>query len=420
MNTQEGDNFDIAIVGAGPAGIMAAITAAKAGARVALLEKNTELSKKLLLAGNGRCNLANAEFNLRALAGNYNEKGGKFLFHAFSVFGPKQTMEFFENLGVKTKIEANKKVFPEKGNAKEVREALAKCLRQAGVQIIFNAEAKNAVLSNGKIEKVELASGKQIKASRFIFCTGGKSYPETGSDGEGFKIIQELGHKIEKLSPALAPIKIKEEWVGQLQGLSLKNVKISVLQGKKVLAFEQGDMIFTHFGISGPAVLNISPAVGKAMQTKDVEISIDFLPDVNRHVLEQQMDKDFAGSPKKQLKNYLENFMPSRMAPVFAMANGFDVNWQLNNISKKIRISLCEKLKSFTVLPEALLGFDVAIVTDGGVCLDEIDHKTMKSKIIGNLYFAGEVIDVAGKTGGFNLQACWSTGFIAGKSAAGK
>lgn len=389
------DKFDVAVIGAGPAGMMAAGIATEFGAKVILIEKNKQLGKKLLLTGNGRCNITNAEFNLRDLVRNYNN--GEFLFHAFSVFGPKETINFFNKLGVKTKIENNKKVFPISEESEEVLEALSKYLADKKVNIVFDAEVIDIECKNNKISKLILKD-KSIKANNYIFCTGGKSYPSTGSNGAGYKLSEKLGHTIERPRPALCPVILKEEWVKGLRGIGLKDTKING---------EDGEIIFTHFGISGPAVLNISGNIGDLLEKGETKISVDFLRD---------FEAVFKKYPNKTIKNILSIIIPERMAEVLVNIVGIDKNKIANNMSKIERGAIAKILKNFEMTAEDISGFKQAMVTRGGISLKEIDHKTMKSKIIDNLFFAGEIIDVDGKTGGFNLQVCWSTGYLAGKN----
>jgi len=411
----EGDKFDLAVVGAGPAGMMAAGTAAESGAKVILIEKNQELGKKLLLTGNGRCNITNAEFNLRKLVENYG-KNGKFLFHAFSVFGPKEVIKFFNGLGVKTKIENNNRVFPTSEKATDVLNALKRYLLKNNVNIFLGSQVSKVVLKDNKIEKM-VAGDKKIIAEKYIFCTGGKSYPITGSTGDGFKWASDLGQSISELSPALAPIKLKEDWARDLQGLVLKDVKISVLENNKKNFKETGDILFTHFGLSGPLILDISKIIGELLKQGEVKLSLDLFPNLNIEVLDKKIKEKINKNPKKFIKSLLADFMPQRFVLIFIKNLGIEADRQVNNITKREREAIARLLKNIEVVATELLGFDSAMVTSGGVSLKEIDDKTMKSKIIDNLFFSGEIINIDGRTGGFNLQACWSTGYLAGKSA---
>lgn len=406
-------DFDVAVIGAGPAGMMAAGIAAESGAKVILIEKNKHLGKKLLLTGNDRCNITNAEFNLRDLVKNYNN--GEFLFHDFSVFGPKETVIFFEGLGVKTKTEKDKKVFPRSDDAEEVLEALSKYLLDRKVKIVFNSEVIDIASKDKKIIKIILKD-KEIKAKKYVLCTGGKSYPLIGSDGFGYKLAEKMGHTIVKPRPALSPIIIKEGWVKNLQGISLKDIKITVFQNRKKQLQEEGEILFTHFGMSGPAVLNISGKVGDLLEKGEIKICIDIFPLLDQEGLLKGLEDILKKYPNKTAKNILSIFVPERLAEVLLDIATIDKNKIANNMSKIKRVTIVKILKNIEVTAKDILGFDQAIVTRGGVSLKEIDHKTMKSKIIDNLFFAGEIIDVDGKTGGFNLQMCWSTGYTAGKS----
>jgi hypothetical protein len=410
-----GDKFDLAVVGAGPAGMMAAGVAAESGAKVILIEKNKELGKKLVLTGNGRCNITNAEFNLRKLVGNYGQEG-KFLFHAFSVFGPKELIKFFNGLGIETKIEDNNKVFPAKVKAEEVLNALKRYLLENKVNIFLDSQVSKVILKDNKIEKL-IAGDKEIIAKKYIFCTGGKSYPITGSTGDGFKWASDLGHSISELSPALVPIKLKEDWARDLQGLVLRDVKITVLENNKKHFKETGDILFTHFGLSGPLILNISKIIGELLKQGEVRLCLDLFPNLNIGVLDKKIKEKIIENPKKIIKRFLTDFMPKRFIPVFIKNSGLEADKQINNLTKKEREIIVKFLKNIEVTAIGLLGFDSAMVTSGGVLLKEIDDKTMKSKIIDNLFFSGEIINIDGRTGGFNLQACWSTGYLAGKSS---
>ncbi|MDP2741261.1 MAG: NAD(P)/FAD-dependent oxidoreductase [bacterium] len=409
------DKFDVAVVGAGPAGMMAAATSAELGSKVILIEKNKQLGKKLLLTGNGRCNITNAEFDLRKLVENYG-KDGKFLFHAFFIFGPKEVIKFFNNLEVKTKIENDNKVFPESEKAIDVLNALKRCLLKNKVNISLDSQVSRIIFKDDKIKKL-IVGQKEIIAKKYIFCTGGKFYPITGSTGDGFKWANDLGHSVSEPLPALVPIKIKENWVKGLQGLVLKNIKISVLQNNKKYFQEIGDILFTHFGLSGPAILNMSKEIGELLKRGKVTILLDLLPNLNTEDLEKKIQERINQNPKKSVKSLFSEFMPQRIISIIIKNLGIDGDKQINNITKKERKNIVKLLKNIEVTVTELLGFDLAMVTSGGVSLKEIDDKTMKSKIVNNLFFAGEIINIDGRTGGFNLQACWSTGYLAGKSA---
>lgn len=419
-DTKKSAKYDVAVIGAGPAGMMAAGRAASLGLKVILLEKNSALGKKLLLTGNGRCNLSNAEFNLKSLVGNYNN--GEFLFHAFSVFGPESTIKFFEELGVGMKIEKNKRAFPKSDDAEDVLEALRKYLVKNKVDMLFNSEIKDIEKKGNKISKIILKSkttasgGVPLKAGKYILATGGKSYSHTGSDGLGYKLAEKMGHAIVSPAPALTPLIVKEEWVKSLQGISLKDTEISIFQCGKKQFKENGEILFTHFGLSGPAVLNISGRTGDSLKKGEAKIYIDLFPLLNQEQLQKGIEDMLKKYANKTVKNILSAFVPEKLAEVLVGVSGLDKDKIANNMSKIERGIMAKNLKNIVLTPEGVLGFEQALVTKGGISLKEIDHKTMKSKIIENLYFAGEIIDVDGKSGGFNLQMCWSTGYIAGEN----
>ena len=410
------NGVDVAVVGAGPAGIMAAGRAAELGAKVVLIEKNKELGKKIFLTGKGRCNITNAEFNLRQLVADYG-KGGKFLFHAFSVFGPQDVIDFFAKLGLPTKTERGKRVFPVSDNAGSVISALTKYLTKNKVNIICDAPVIRIVHQNHRIKKLILKD-EEITAKNYIFCTGGKSYPSTGSTGDGFRWVDELGHHIIELSPALVPIKIKENWIKGLQGLSLKNVDINVWQKGKKEASEFGECLFTHFGLSGPIILNISKKVGELLKNGEVNLSLDFKPALDFATLDKRVQGDFKKYQNKSFKNCLGDLLPRKLIPIMVKLSNINAEKKANSITKEERQGLVKLFKDFKVTAIGLLGFETAIITSGGIALDEIDSRTMRSKIIDNLFLAGEMIDIDGPTGGFNLQICWSTGYLAGENAA--
>ncbi|MDP1629267.1 MAG: NAD(P)/FAD-dependent oxidoreductase, partial [bacterium] len=410
------NNFDVAVIGAGPAGMIAAGRAAESGARVILVEKNEKPGKKLLLTGKGRCNITNAEFNLKKLVENYG-KNGRFLFHVFSVFGPKEVIGFFEKLGLKMKTERGKRVFPFSDKSEDVLKALTRYLAKNKVNVVCGSEVAKIDCQNRKIKKLILKNG-EIAAQKYIFCTGGKSYPLTGSTGDGFKWADNLGHHIRELSPALVPIKIKEAWVRELQGLSLKNVEIRVFQRGREQISEFGECLFAHFGLSGPVILDISKKIGELLKNGEVKVSFDLKPALDFAKLDGRVRGDFKKYQNKSFKNCLIDLLPRKLIPVIVKLSGIKPEKQVNGITREERHNLVKLLKNLEMTAEGLLGFDSAIVTSGGVCLEEIDDKTMKSKIIDNLFFAGEIIDVDGPSGGFNLQICWSTGYSAGENAA--
>jgi len=413
--------FDVAVIGGGPAGLLAAGKAAESGAEVILIEKNQKPGRKLILTGKGRCNITNAEFNLRKLVENYG-KNGQFLFHAFSVFGPKEVIDFFEKSGLKTKIERGNRVFPLSDRAEDVLKTLVDYSRKNKVSILRGSEVITISCQNHKIEKITVRTNnrkEEIEANNYIFCTGGKSYPSTGSTGDGFNWAKSLGHHIEKLSPALVPIRVKESWIKDLLGLSLKNVEISVKTGDKKQFSEFGECLFAHFGLSGPIILDISKRVGKLLVNKEkVKMSLDLKPALDFLKLDERVQRDFKKYRNKSFKNCLNDLLPRKLIPVILKLSGINQMKKVNDISKEERQGLVKLLKNLEMTATGLMGFNFAIVTGGGISLKEIDDKTMRSKIVDNLFFAGEIIDVDGPTGGYNLQICWSTAYLAGENAA--
>ncbi|MFH1575778.1 MAG: NAD(P)/FAD-dependent oxidoreductase [Candidatus Nealsonbacteria bacterium] len=415
MNENNQTIFDVAVIGAGPAGLMAAGRAAELGKRVVLLEKNKKPGRKLVITGKGRCNITNAEFDLRKFVENYGKKG-QFLFHAFHVFGPQKTIEFFEKFGLKTKIERGKRVFPASDDANDVLKVFIKYLLKGRVKIAYGSEVTDIERKKRHIDKLILKDN-EIIARNYIVCTGGKSYTSTGSTGDGYLWAKKFGHNIEDLMPALVPIKIREKWVGELQGLSLKNVEVAVLQQNKREFSVFGECLFTHFGLSGPIILDISQKVGELLKKGAVEISIDLKPALDFETLDKRLQRDFQKYHNKFFQNSLDDLLPRKMIPVIVKFSGIDPLKRVTYITREERQNLVRLLKNLKMTVAGLSDFESAIVTSGGVSLREIDDKTMKSQIVDNLFFAGEIIDIAGPSGGFNLQICWSTGYLAGENA---
>jgi predicted Rossmann fold flavoprotein len=410
------EKFDIAVIGGGPAGMMAAGRAAQLGKKVVLVEKNENLGEKLLLTGKGRCNITNAEFDLRKFVENYG-KNGSFLYHSFYIFGAKETIDFFERRGLKTKAERGRRVFPESDKAEDVLNVMEDYLKKGDVKLLKSRKVTGVEGREGKIVRIISEKG-EIFAKKFIICTGGKAFPGTGSTGEGFDWIKKLGHSISELRPSLVPVRIKENYGKELQGLALKNVEISAMQGGKKVFSEFGECLFAHFGLSGPIILDMSKKIGELLGKGEIVLSLDLKPALDLQTLEKRIENDFLKYQKKLFKNSLGDLLPQKMIPFIVKLSGISGDKKINSITKKERKALASLLKGVKMTVAGLLGFGEAIVTCGGISLKEIDSKTMKSKIIDNLYFAGEILDVDGPTGGFNLQICWSTGYLAGQSAA--
>lgn len=408
--------YDVAVIGGGPAGIMAAIQAGRAGAKTVLVEKNDVLGKKLLLTGGGRCNFANNEPDLRKLVENYGATG-PFLFHAFSEFGPKEAVRFFNDLGIETVVEDNGRVFPKSGLADEVLQVLVKELEKNNVKVFLGATVASLKKRDKKISEIVLNDGDAIKAENYIIATGGKSYPATGSTGDGYNFAHDLGHRIEKLKSALVPLKTSQVWAKKLSGVSLKRSKITVEQGGKKIFYRIGEIIFTHFGLSGPAILGMSLRVGELMEKGPVVLSVCLLPESNHDKLEKDLLAMFSKNPNRQAANILSQIVPQSIAAAVCEVANISAEKTANNITREERHNLCRVILDLRLDVAGLMGIETGMVTGGGVDIKEVDDKTMRSKIIGNLFFAGEIINVHGRTGGYNLLQCWSTGRLAGSSA---
>lgn len=399
--------YDIIVIGGGPSGMMAAGRAAELGASVILIEKNPDLGKKLLMTGGGRCNITNVKHNLRELINAYG-KNGSFLYPAFNKFSPQEVIRFFENRGLQLKEEKGR-VFPINNSALEVRQILIDYLRQNKVTVSTHTIVTGIAIKDNKVSKVQTSNG-DIIGNEIIICTGGLSYPETGSTGEGHNWAKRIGHKVEKQRPSLTPIIVKDAWISDLQGVSFKEVGLTI--NKKVK--DTGELIFTHEGISGPLVHNLSRKINSE---KIINLTIDFLPLKPVDNLDRELQAIFHEDSKKAIKNVITQLLPSKIAlKILELAN-INKEKKTAEISKKERKDIIDLIKFFPLSFRKLAGFEKAIVTAGGVSLKEIDPKTMKSKIIDNLYFAGEIIDLDGPSGGYNLQIAWSTGRLAGESA---
>ena len=436
--------WDVVVIGGGPAGLMSASIAGKFGARVLLIEKNEIMGKKLLISGGGRCNMTNAEPDQRVLISKFGKKGN-FLFTPFSMFDNNDSIRFFENLGVKTKVENNFRVFPVSDKSSDVLEALVKSAKDNGVQFRLDIgvahfkkfsskkTAKKKVKTSDKdissklIESVILEDGEEIKAKNFILATGGKSRPETGSTGDGFKWLKEIGHKVANSNPSLVPIKLREQWIGELAGITLENVGVSILVLDKTdnksewnkVHSKVGRVLFTHTGLSGPTIINMSKIIGDLLEQKrEVKMGIDFFPGVGLDILHEKMIKLFENNAKKKIKNLLIPEVPEKIYLRILEIIGIDIEWFTNEIKRSERISIVDKFKMFKLTVDSLLGYDKAIISSGGVDLSEVDFKEMKSKLYKNLFLVGDILDFDRPSGGYSLQLCWTTGYVAGKSAA--
>ena len=403
----------VIIIGAGAAGLIAAAESARLGNQVLVIEKMQRPARKVMITGKGRCNITNACFDLEELISNV-PTNPRFLYSAFSAFMPYDTIALIEELGVPTKIERGNRVFPVSDRAVDVVDALVKNAKQAGAKIIqgtvtgFNVE-------NNKIASVVLADGSTYECDSVAVCTGGKSYPATGSTGDGYLLAESVGHTVTPLKPSLISLVCRNNFIPRLQGLSLRNVAIKVTDGEKNIYSDFGEMLFTHYGVSGPVILSASAHLSEPKK-HSYKISIDLKPALDDKTLDKRIQRDFAENNNKDFINSLFALLPNKLIPVIVKLSGIEPSTKCNQISREQRLNLVRLIKDFCVDITDFRPIEEAIITSGGVSVKEINPKTMKSKIIDNLYFAGEVIDVDAYTGGFNLQIAFSTGYLCGQN----
>ena len=400
----------VIVIGAGPAGIMAAIHASKKH-NVTILDGNDRIGKKLFITGKGRCNVTNSKDISEFF--DYIPGNPHFLYSALYSYTNEDTMNFFENVGIKLKVERGGRVFPMSDKSSDIIKGLSIGLKESNVQVKLNSKVTNIIYDANKIVGVEINNSTKLYGDYFIIATGGASYPLTGSRGEGQKFAKKLGHTIIELKPSLVPIELNEPWLKDLMGLSLKNISLSILKNNKVLYKNQGEMLFTNYGISGPLVLSGSRYV---RNEGSYEASIDLKPALNESELDKRIQKDFLKYQNKEFKNALDDLLPKKLIPLIINLSNIPLDKKVNVITKEERKKLLHILKDLRVKIKGLRPIEEAIVTAGGVNTLEIDPSTMKSKIISNLSFAGEVIDVDAFTGGYNVQIALSTGYIAGNS----
>ena len=402
---------NVIVVGGGAAGMMAAVFAARNGQNVQLLEKNEKLGKKLFITGKGRCNITNAadiEDLFTAVTSN-----PKFLYSGFYSFTNQQVIDFFEELGVKTKIERGERVFPVSDHSSDVIAAFSRELKSLGVAVSLHTEVRELLCEQDKVCGVLLTNGKKMKADAVIVATGGISYPSTGSTGDGYRFAKETGHRVTELLPSLVPMEVRQWYAKELQGLSLRNIEICITDGKKKLYEEFGEMLFTHFGVSGPVILSASSVITGIVKERPVRLSIDLKPAITDEQLDERILRDFSKEQNKAFKNSLDELLPKKLIPVIVMQSGIKPEKKVNEVTREERQRLVKLLKNFDMTVTSTRGFNEAIITQGGVNVKEINPSTMESKLVKNIYFAGEVIDVDAVTGGFNLQVAWSTAYAA-------
>ena len=406
----------IIVIGGGAAGMMAAITAAEAGAQVVLLEKNEKLGKKIYITGKGRCNVTNAcetEELFKNVVTN-----PRFLYSALYAFTNLQTMDFFEECGVPLKTERGERVFPVSDKSSDIINGLAKRLKQAGVTVRFHATVNKVCVTDGCVTGVELQNGEKLSCDACIVATGGLSYASTGSTGDGYTFAKLCGHTVTECYPSLVALKIAEPFAKELEGLSLKNVSLKAKQGKKVLYDGFGELLFTADGISGPLVLSASAVVTDKFEKGEITVSLDLKPALSKEELDARILRDFEEAKNKQFRNALDKLLPQRLIRVIIGLCGIPEEKQVNSVTKQERAVLVDVLKGMELHIKKTGGYNEAVITKGGVAVKEVNPSTMESKLVNGLYFAGEVLDVDALTGGYNLQIAWSTGYLAGACAA--
>lgn len=408
--------YDVVVIGGGASGMMAAGRAAESGKRVLLLEKNKELGKKLSITGGGRCNILNAEEDERTLLAHY---GGadKFLHSAFSQFGMKDAFSFFEARGLPLKVEAHKRAFPASERAADVVATLSRYLGEGKVEVRTAVAVKKIIAASGRIQSVE-TNGGPFTARTYIIATGGVSHAETGSTGDGFSWLKELGHTIVAPTPTIVPLKVKEGWVKKLAGVTVPEMKITFYaQGSKRFS-RTGPLLFTHFGVSGPTVLNSAGKVADLLHEGSVTAGIDLFPGMDQGTLDKKLTESFDANKNKMLRNVLKEIVPPGTNEILlSLLPAIDPETKVHSVTKEDRRMLGALLKRIPLTISGLMGFDRAVVADGGLPLTEIDTKTMRSKKYENLYMTGDLLHITRPSGGYSLQLCWTTGYVAGTAA---
>ena len=404
----------VIVIGGGAAGMMAAYAAASCGHSVVLLEQNEKLGKKLFITGKGRCNVTNACEREKLFENVVSNP--KFLYSAFSEFDNGDLMELLRRAGCPLKVERGERVFPVSDHASDVTAALTRLLKERGVEVRLHVKVKEISAADGRVTGALLANGQYIRADAVVLATGGLSYPTTGSRGDGHRIAEGLGHTLKTCTPALTPMETAEQWCTSLQGLSLKNVTLTMRCGGKQIWNGFGEMLFTHFGISGPLVLSASSYYGKCKDKTAVTAAVDLKPALTMEQLDRRILRDFEENRNKQFKNVIGSLYPSRLVPVMILLSGIDGEKKIHEVTRQERSRLAEVTKNLTMRVTGLRDFAEAIITQGGVRVKEVNPSTMESKIVQGLYPVGELLDLDAVTGGFNLQIAWSTGYLAGRS----
>ena len=406
----------VIIVGGGAAGMMAAVRAGELFSDVTLIEKNEKLGKKIYITGKGRCNVTN-NADIEVIFKNIN-RNPKFMYSALYGFDNSRVYSFFEENGCPLKVERGERVFPVSDHASDIIKTLTKALKDRHVKIMLNTAVKELIIEDGAVKGVILDDGSSLYADKVIVTTGGVSYPTTGSTGDGYKFAESAGHTVTPVRPGLVPLVTGETWVPRLQGLSLKNVELKLFSEDKCVYKEQGEMLFTHFGISGPLVLSSSAYYDtESRKNRNITVSLDLKPALDEEALDKRILRDFEKFSNKQFKNSLDELLPAKLIPVIVDLSGIDPYKAVNVVSREERRSLVHLLKNLVMTVIGTGNFNEAIITIGGVNVKEINASTMESRLVKNLFFAGEVLDIDAMTGGFNLQIAWSTGYLAGECA---
>ncbi len=421
------EKWDVIVIGGGPSGMMTAGRAAERGLRVLCIEKNDTLGKKLLITGGGRCNVTNGELDTRKFLSKYKEND-KFLFSAFAQYDVSHTLDFFHKRGMDTKVENELRVFPVSNSAKSVWDVLVNYMKENNVTVLSNSPVLSIVKEEGKIIGVKLSrppkdvSGDMIslnqvvKAKSVVVATGGTSRPETGSTGDAYTWLKDLGHSVIYPTPSLVPVALKDKWVARLSGVALENIKLTTFQNGQKQDSTKGKILFTHVGISGPTVLNMSKDIGELLKYGEVLISLDLLPTQDYGVLNKTLQDLFKEHDKKKFKNALSNILPSAITPIVVELSNINPEVYCNSVTREERLRLVQLIKAIPLNVKNLLGEDKAIIASGGLSLEEVDFKTMQSRLFPNLYIVGDMLNIDRPSGGYSLQLCWTTGYVAGSN----
>ncbi len=395
------------IIGGGAAGMAAAVFAAKENLEIHIFEKNDKFGKKLFITGKGRCNFTNACSNEELL--NNVVSNPRFMYSAFSDFSSRDAIDFFESIGVKTKIERGRRAFPASDHSSDIIKALVNQMSSRNIIWHLNTEVKSLIIEDETVKGIILSDGEKLYADAVVVATGGLSYPNTGSTGDGYRFAEDAGIKVTSTRPALVPLECKEDYVRELQGLSLKNVTLTIKQGKKELYSDFGEMLFTHYGVSGPLVISASSVIGKKLEKGPLEAYIDLKPALSHEQLDARILREFSDNQNKQFKNVISSLFPAKLLPVMLKLGGIDPEIQVNAVKKGLRLEFVNLIKRFKFTITGLRPYSEAVVTQGGVNVKEINPATMEAKNVKSLYFIGEVLDVDAYTGGYNLQVAWAT-----------